>query len=75
MKTERLIQSGILNNGEPRHYASWEQPQVPKLNLGFSGGMGDVLNRRQRARSNAPVRGQSGWTRLYAAFRRGLLHG
>jgi hypothetical protein len=31
MKTERLLQSGILNSGEPRHYASWDLPTRPRL--------------------------------------------
>jgi hypothetical protein len=55
MKTERLMQSGILNSGEPRHYASWDPPTVPRLNASApAAGVNAVLSRRQRARGAAP---------------------
>jgi hypothetical protein len=55
MKTERLMQSGILNSGEPRHYASWDPPTVPRLSGSAPGaGISAVLSRRQRARGAAP---------------------
>ncbi|MFO7725039.1 MAG: hypothetical protein R6V45_05765 [Oceanipulchritudo sp.] len=49
MKTERLMQSGILNSGEPRHYASWEAPRIPRLDVSFRGSVGEALNRRRQA--------------------------
>jgi len=49
MKTERLMQSGILNTGEPRHYASWEAPRIPRLEVSFSGSVGEALHRRREA--------------------------
>ena len=43
MKTERLLQSGLLNSGEPRHYASWNIPEVPKLHITGDGVIGEAL--------------------------------
>ncbi len=71
MKTERLIQSGILNNGEPRHYASWEPPQLPKLNMTLSGAVGEALYRRQRAHAPLVNRGRGGWLQLWHAIKKG----
>lgn len=69
MQTERLIQSGILHNGEPRHYASWEPPQVPKLNVAITGTVGEALYRRQKAVAPQVRMGRSGWLHLWYALR------
>lgn len=71
MKTERLMQSGILNTGEPRHYASWEPPQVPRLNLAVSGSIGEALYRRQRAHAPKVARGRAGLLQMWHALRKG----
>ena len=70
MKTERLLQSGVLNTGEPRHYDSWTLPQVPRLNTVLDGTMGEALYRRQKA--FAPkVAHERGWMRIWYALRKG----
>lgn len=71
MKTERLMQSGILNNGEPRHYSSWETPQVPRLNMAVSGTVGEALYRRQKAHAPSVTRGRAGWLQVWHALRKG----
>lgn len=70
MKTERLLQSGVLNSGEPRHYASWELPQVPRLDLSPAGGLHDALYRRQKAHAPRVGRGRVGWMQFWYALRR-----
>ena len=71
MKTERLMQSGVLNNGEPRHYSSWSPPQVPKLNMALEGTLGEALYRRQRAHAPKINRGRAGWLQVWHALRKG----
>jgi len=71
MKTERLMQSGVLNRGEPRHYASWELPQVPRLNLSINGTLGEALYRRQKAHAPKITRGRAGWLQVWHSLRRG----
>ncbi len=71
MKTKRLMQSGVLNSGEPRHYASWELPQVPRLNLSFNGTLGEALYRRQKAHAPLVSRGRAGWLQVWHSLRRG----
>jgi hypothetical protein len=71
MKTERLMQSGVLNNGEPRHYASWDVPQIPRLNLAGHGPVGEALYRRQKAHAPQTLRGTGGWLQLWHALRKG----
>jgi hypothetical protein len=71
MKTKRLIQSGILNTGEPRHYSSWTLPQVPKLNMSMDGTVGDALYRRQKAHAPKISRGKAGWLQVWHALRKG----
>jgi hypothetical protein len=71
MKTERLMQSGILHSGEPRHYASWEMPQVPRLNMAVSGSVGEALYRRQKAHAPKINRGRAGWLQVWHALRKG----
>lgn len=71
MKTERLMQSGVLNNGEPRHYASWETPQVPRLNLAVSGTIGEALYRRQKAFAPKISRGRAGILQMWYSLRKG----
>lgn len=70
MQTERLIQSGILNNGEPRHYSSWSPPEVPKLNVAVSGTVGEALYRRQKAYAPKLRAGRSGWLHIWYALKR-----
>ena len=70
METERLMQSGILNTGEPRHYASWDTPQVPRLNLSVVGSVGEALYRRQKAYAPKVNRGRNGWMQLWHALRK-----
>jgi hypothetical protein len=71
METERLIQSGILNNGEPKHYASWSLPEVPKLNISPEGTIGEALYRRQKAHAPKVHRGKAGWLQVWHALRKG----
>jgi hypothetical protein len=71
MKTERLMQSGILNTGEPRHYSSWETPQIPRLNMEVSGSVGEALYRRQKAHAPIVSRGKAGWLQVWHALRKG----
>jgi len=71
MKTERLMQSGILNSGEPRHYASWDLPQVPRLTYALPGSVGEALYRRQQAHAPHSDRGRGGWLQLWHALRKG----
>ena len=70
MKTERLMQSGILNSGEPRHYSSWSMPEVPKLNISGSGIIGEALYRRQKAHAPKISRGMAGWMQIWHALRK-----
>lgn len=69
MKTDRLLQSGVLNSGEPRHYASWELPQVPRLESA-PGGVQEALYRRQKAFAPRVGRGRIGWMQFWYALRR-----
>lgn len=71
MKTERLMQSGILNNGEPKHYDSWSLPEIPKLDMTVGGGVGGALYRRQRAYAPQINRGKGGWLQVWHSLRRG----
>jgi len=71
MKTERLMQSGVLNSGEPRHYASWDIPQIPRLNMAVSGSIGEALYRRQKAHAPKIARGRAGWLQVWHALRKG----
>ncbi|MGC9450303.1 MAG: hypothetical protein ACP5I4_02555 [Oceanipulchritudo sp.] len=71
MKTEQLMQSGVLNSGEPRHYSSWNIPQLPKLNMGLDGVLGEALYRRQRAHAPKINRGKAGWLQVWHALRKG----
>jgi hypothetical protein len=71
MKTERLMQSGILHSGEPRHYSSWETPEVPRLNMAVSGSIGEALYRRQKAYAPKVQRGRAGWLQVWHALRKG----
>ena len=71
MKTDRLLQSGVLNSGEPRHYASWEPPQVPKLNMAVAGSLVEALYRRQKAHAPKISRGRAGWMQIWHALRKG----
>jgi hypothetical protein len=69
MQTERLIQSGILHTGEPRHYSSWAPPEVPKLNVAVSGTVGEALYRRQKACAPQVRPSRSGWLHLWYTLR------
>lgn len=71
MKTKRLMQSGILNTGEPRHYASWSLPEVPKLNVPAAGSITDALYRRQKAHAPKVSRGTGGWLQIWHSLRKG----
>ena len=71
MKTDRLMQSGILNTGEPRHYSSWESPELPRLNMAVSGTVGEALYRRQKAHAPKVHRGRAGWLQVWHSIRRG----
>lgn len=71
MKTERLMQSGILNTGEPRHYSSWDVPETPRLNMAISGSVGEALYRRQKAHAPKVSRGRAGWLQVWHAIRKG----
>lgn len=71
MKTDRLMQSGILNTGEPRHYSSWELPELPRLNMAVSGTIGEALYRRQKAHAPKVNRGRAGWLQVWHAIRKG----
>lgn len=71
MKTKQLMQSGILNTGEPRHYASWTLPQVPKLNVSMDGTVGAAIYRRQKAHAPKVGRGKAGWLQVWHALRKG----
>ncbi len=71
MKTERLMQSGILHTGEPRHYASWDPPQVPRLTYALPGAVGEALYRRQQAHAPQAGRSRGGWLHLWDALRKG----
>lgn len=71
METERLIQSGILNSGEPKHYASWSLPEVPKLEISSDGTVGEALYRRQKAHAPQINRGKAGWLQVWHALRKG----
>lgn len=71
MKTKQLMQSGILNTGEPRHYASWSVPEVPKLDMSINGSLGDALYRRQRAHAPKVGKGKAGWLQVWHALRKG----
>lgn len=73
MKTERLMQSGILNTGEPRHYASWDIPEVPRLNMAMTsvnGSIGEALYRRQKAHAPKVNQGRAGWLQIWHALRK-----
>ncbi len=70
METQRLIQSGILNTGEPKHYASWSPPEVPKLNISSDGRIGEALYRRQKAYAPKINRGKAGWLQVWHALRK-----
>ena len=71
MKTKNLMQSGILNTGEPRHYSSWSLPEVPKLNVSVGGSVGTALYRRQKAHAPQINRGKAGWLQVWHALRKG----
>lgn len=71
MKTERLMQSGVLNNGEPRHYASWDLPELPRLNLAVRTTVGEALYRRQKAYAPKINRGRGGFLQIWHAIRKG----
>jgi hypothetical protein len=71
MKTQRLMESGVLNSGEPRHYASWNLPQVPKLNMALGGSLGEELYRRQKAHAPKINRGKAGWLQVWHSLRKG----
>ena len=71
MKTERLMQSGILNSGEPRHYSSWNPPEVPRLNIAGSDRLGEALYRRQKAHAPKVSRTKAGWMQIINALRKG----
>ena len=71
MKTKRLMQSGILNTGEPRHYSSWNVPEVPKLNMSIGNVVGEALYRRQKAHAPKINRGKAGWMQVWHALRKG----
>ncbi|MEX0330019.1 MAG: hypothetical protein AB3N64_01225 [Puniceicoccaceae bacterium] len=70
MKTKRLMQSGILNTGEPKHYSSWSPPEVPKLNMPVGGSVRDALYRRQKAHAPKVNRGMSGWMQIWHSLRK-----
>ncbi len=71
MKTDRLLQSGLLNNGEPRHYASWNLPEVPKLHIAGDGIVGEALYRRQKAHAPKIRKGMAGWMQIWHSLRKG----
>ena len=71
MKTERLMQSGVLNEGEPRHYSTWHSPQVPKLSMPYQGSLAEALYRRQKAHAPKINRGKAGWLQVWHALRKG----
>jgi predicted metal-dependent hydrolase len=71
MKTKQLMQSGILNTGEPKHYSSWNLPEVPKLNMSMHGGLSEALYRRQKAYAPKISRGKAGWLQVWHALRKG----
>lgn len=71
MKTKRLMQSGILQTGEPKHYSSWSLPEVPKLQVPSGGLIGDALYRRQKAYAPKINRGKAGWLQIWHALRKG----
>ena len=71
MKTERLMQSGILNTGEPRHYSSWDIPEIPRLKIAVSETIGEALYRRQKAFAPKINRGRGGWLQVWHAIRKG----
>jgi len=49
MNTNGLMNSGVLNNGEPRHCRSWDFPGVPKLERPHDLSVHAALYRRQKA--------------------------
>lgn len=71
MKTERLMQSGILHSGEPRHYASWDPPQVPRLRGETGGGVSELLHRRRLAMTPASPGSRPGFSRMLERVLRG----
>ena len=70
MKTDKLMQSGMLNNGEPRHYSSWSLPEVPKLKISPGGSMGEALYRRQKAHAPKVSRSKAGWIQIINALKK-----
>lgn len=70
MKTKPLMESGILNNGEPRHYSSWDLPELPRLNRIGMVPTEEALYRRQRTLELRFRRMRGGITQLWQSFRR-----
>jgi hypothetical protein len=66
MKTERLMQNGILNTGEPRHYSSWEMPALPRLQTRYPESGRQRQNRKSRPPVVRPIR--TGWGSLQALW-------
>lgn len=70
MKTERLLQNGLINSGEPRHYNSWNLPEVPKLRIPGESLPGGTLFRRQKAHAPKIGREKVGWIHIIHSLRR-----
>jgi hypothetical protein len=69
MKTKLLLSKGILDDGDPRHFAAWDFPGPPRLTATASLTPGEALYQRQKA--YAPrTRSRGGLVQIIDALRK-----
>lgn len=70
MKTERLIESGVIQSGDPRHFSAWRTREHPRLRPEERDAVSEALYRRQRAHAPKVRAGGTGWAHLWQALRK-----
>lgn len=70
MKTERLIESGLIQSGDPRPFSAWTAREHPRLRPEERGAVSEALYRRQKAHAPQVRGGGTGWGNLWQALRK-----
>lgn len=69
MKTERLIESGLLHSGEPRHYLTRQCGEIPRLRPEERDALSEALYRRQKVHAPRTRDGGRGLLHLWQTLR------